>query len=306
MIDLLMGGSPCQGFSRNGNMFKFDDPRSKLFFDFHRAYVTLQPKFFFLENVQMDKQSEALITEMMGVQPIKVNSGQFSAQERLRTYWTNIPYDFYQWKTKYNLLDILDKEPDEKLYKLSIEEQLMLMETNNGWLVKNATKHKGYLRAQIGDGIDFSMPKSKTRRGRVHKKKIGTLDTSCNWGVIDQTGRPRKFSIEEIEKLQGFYPGYTKGFSDSKRKTMIGNGWQTDTIDAFFVALPDLDVVVSLFDGISCGQFSLNNLAINYNKYYASEIDPSAIQVTQNNFINTHQLGDVTKINWKELKEKLQ
>lgn len=55
--------------------------------------------------------------------------------------------------------------------------------------------------------------------------------------------------------------------------------------------------VLSIFDGMSCGQIALNRLGIKYDNYFASEINKSAIQVTQHNFPNTIQLGDVN--NWK-------
>lgn len=54
--------------------------------------------------------------------------------------------------------------------------------------------------------------------------------------------------------------------------------------------------VVSLFDGMSCGQLTLKNLGIKVDNYFASEIDKYAIQITQHNFPNTIQLGDVSKI----------
>jgi DNA (cytosine-5)-methyltransferase 3A len=54
--------------------------------------------------------------------------------------------------------------------------------------------------------------------------------------------------------------------------------------------------VLSLFDGISCGQIALNKANIQYNNYFASEIDKNAIKVTQHHYPNTVQLGDVTKI----------
>lgn len=56
--------------------------------------------------------------------------------------------------------------------------------------------------------------------------------------------------------------------------------------------------VLSLFDGISCGQLALERAGISYDNYYASEIDKNAIKVTQTNFPNTIQLGDITK--WRE------
>jgi len=56
--------------------------------------------------------------------------------------------------------------------------------------------------------------------------------------------------------------------------------------------------ILSLFDGMSCGQIALNRAGINYENYYASEIDKHAIKVTQSNYPNTIQLGDVTK--WRD------
>ena len=59
--------------------------------------------------------------------------------------------------------------------------------------------------------------------------------------------------------------------------------------------------VLSLFDGMSCGQIALNRAGIKYDNYFASEIKPHAIKVTQHNYPDTIQLGDVTKINGKDL-----
>jgi DNA (cytosine-5)-methyltransferase 3A len=56
--------------------------------------------------------------------------------------------------------------------------------------------------------------------------------------------------------------------------------------------------VLSLFDGMSCGQIALHRAGIKFDKYYASEIDKYAIAVTQHNYPSTTQLGDVTK--WRE------
>ena len=90
-IDLLMGGSPCQGFSFAGSQLAFDDPRSKLFFEFVRLLKELKPKYFLLENVRMKKEYLDIITEHLGVEPILINSALVSAQNRQRYYWTNIP-----------------------------------------------------------------------------------------------------------------------------------------------------------------------------------------------------------------------
>ena len=90
-IDLLMGGSPCQGFSFAGKQLNFDDPRSALFFQFVRLLRDCKPKYFLLENVRMKKEYQQVISEHLGVEPVKINSALVSAQNRVRLYWTNIP-----------------------------------------------------------------------------------------------------------------------------------------------------------------------------------------------------------------------
>lgn len=94
-IDLVMGGSPCQGFSFAGKQLNFDDPRSALFFvfvDICHHVADHNPRMrFLLENVRMKKESQSVITGYMGVEPIAINSSLVSAQNRYRLYWTNIP-----------------------------------------------------------------------------------------------------------------------------------------------------------------------------------------------------------------------
>jgi DNA-cytosine methyltransferase len=99
-IDLIQGGSPCQGFSMAGKQLAFDDPRSALFFEFIRLLKAIKPKYFLLENVKMKKEFLQIISEQVsecypeipfGIEPIFINSSLLSAQSRQRYYWTNIP-----------------------------------------------------------------------------------------------------------------------------------------------------------------------------------------------------------------------
>ena len=112
-IDLLMGGSPCQGFSFAGGQLAFDDSRSKLFFEFVRIKEELQPKYFLLENVKMKQEFQDVITKYMGVEPIEINSSLFSAQNRRRLYWTNIPVDMDIKDKGLVLKDILQTDHNE-------------------------------------------------------------------------------------------------------------------------------------------------------------------------------------------------
>lgn len=93
-IDILIGGSPCQGFSTAGKGLNFEDPRSKLFFEYvdilnHIKKLNPNVKFL-LENVKMKKEWQDIISSYLGVEPIEINSALVSAQQRKRLYWTNI------------------------------------------------------------------------------------------------------------------------------------------------------------------------------------------------------------------------
>lgn len=105
-IDLILAGSPCQGFSFAGKQLAFDDPRSALFFEFIRLLKAIKPKYFLLENVRMKQQYIDVITQQVSecypehqgndlfdskIEPILINSALLSAQSRQRLYWTNIP-----------------------------------------------------------------------------------------------------------------------------------------------------------------------------------------------------------------------
>lgn len=113
-IDLLIGGSPCQGFSFAGKQLAFDDPRSKLFFVFHEILYhvfTANPRLkYFLENVKMKKEHLDVITHHLGVQPVLINSALVSAQNRQRYYWYNWSADMPSDKGIV-LRDIIDPSP---------------------------------------------------------------------------------------------------------------------------------------------------------------------------------------------------
>ena len=111
-IDLIIGGSPCQGFSFAGKQLAFDDPRSALFFEFIRLREECNPKYFLLENVRMKREHEDIISEYTGFEPIMINSSKLSAQNRVRLYWTNIPNITQPKDTGVVLKDILQNSDE--------------------------------------------------------------------------------------------------------------------------------------------------------------------------------------------------
>ena len=216
-IDLILAGSPCQGFSKAGKQLNFDDPRSKLFFEFIRLVKELQPKYFLLENVNMKKESRDIITKYTGVEPIDINSSLLSAQNRRRLYWTNIP-NVTQPKDKgivlKDILDVGDGQGTATLKRFNLDSlchHIADADDINGHdslkrvygeygksptvnsaqggnrepkvlVVKEATK-KGYTEIEEGECFDLTFPNSKTRRGRNMKDKCNCL-TAANYDYM--------------------------------------------------------------------------------------------------------------------------
>lgn len=137
-IDLLIGGSPCQGFSFAGKQLNFEDPRSKLFFEFVRLLKECKPKYFMLENVGMKVEFQNVITQMLGAEPIEINSRSFSAQSRKRVYWTNIEFNRDVPKCSGIFLkDILESGTAHRLKSKTIRVGGRLSDDRHEWDIAN-------------------------------------------------------------------------------------------------------------------------------------------------------------------------
>ena len=250
-IDLLIGGSPCQGFSKAGKQLNFEDPRSKLFFEYVRILNEINPKYFLLENVAMKKEYRDIITGYLGVEPITINSDMVSAQHRNRLYWTNIP-GVVPPKNKGVLLeDIIEsgdvdkdksycidanyfKGTNAKTYFCKSKRQVV-------WVIPVATK-KGYVEVSNGDCIDFTFIKSKTRRGRLMIEKSNCLTASpYNYCKVTNDWF-RLLTPVECERLQTLPDDYTKGISNTQRYKCLGNGWTVDVVAHIMRHIPAFEV----------------------------------------------------------------
>ena len=114
-INLLFGGSPCTNLSKAGNGEGLDGNESKLFWEFIRILKEVKPDYFLLENVTMKREWEEIITNALGVKPIKINSKLVSAQSRDRLYWTNIPVEGLPKNKHIYLKDILNINTNKPL-----------------------------------------------------------------------------------------------------------------------------------------------------------------------------------------------
>jgi len=151
-VDLMLGGSPCQGFSFAGKQLAFDDPRSALFFEFIRLLKAIKPKYFLLENVRMKKEFLQVISQQVsecypeipfGIEPIFINSSLVSAQSRQRYYWTNIPGIKQPEDRGIVLRDILETETDERPVKDTKRNQRHYKNEDEKSLCMTATMYKG-------------------------------------------------------------------------------------------------------------------------------------------------------------------
>lgn len=116
----------------------------------------------------------------------------------------------------------------------------------------------------------------------------------------------RKLTVAECRRLQTIPDWYKMPCSDTRNYQMLGNGWTIKVIKHILSHIPNITKepieVLSMYDGMSCGQIALKELGTNVVRYYATEIDKYAIQTTQANFPDTIQLGDafqVREANWK-------
>ena len=238
-IDLLIGGSPCQGFSFAGQQLNFDDPRSMLFFEYVRLFKALNPRYFLLENVKMKKESQDIISEYLGVEPIEINSNLVSAQNRRRLYWTNIPVDGLPEDKGIVLADILEDGFTDRDKSYCLDASYY-----KGGGASNVRLYFEKSRRQIvfGSGDNKLTQPKIIQKSRGYNKgglkalngKTPTLSTSSwehnNHLTLDEGTTWRKLSPVECERLQTVPDGYTDHVSNTQRYKMLGNGWTVDVI----------------------------------------------------------------------------
>lgn len=211
-IDLLIGGSPCQGFSFNGKQLAFDDERSVLFFEFVRLLKEYKPKYFLLENVNMKKEYEDVINKFLGCRPIKINSKIVSAQSRPRLYWTNIPLIGELADKNILLKDVLETDkPKEYFDVFKAQDRKIKSIENKKWSAEKLNDINGKCQClTAGFGMGGSKP----------------------WIYCDYIDYIRMLTPVECERLQNVPDDYTKcdGITNRKRYKMLGNGWTVDVI----------------------------------------------------------------------------
>lgn len=272
-IDLLIGGSPCQGFSFAGKGLNFDDPRSKLFFEYVRLKNETQPKYWLLENVKMKAEYQNIISGYLGVEPIMINSNLVSAQNRVRYYWTNIPVKGLPNDRGILLKDITEDglqglglaqrgRYDEngkviQKYELNGTEKSNAMTTvskdtllfipidkhsSNSGLVCLGGVMKPIHKLWLDNGKLLQRNFSQGNRVYSSAGKSATLNANSGGiggktGLYEIEGMIRKLTRLECERLQTVPDGYTNSISDTQAIKALGNGWTVDVIAHIFGSL---------------------------------------------------------------------
>jgi len=236
-IDLLIGGSPCQGFSFAGKQLNFNDPRSALFFEFVRALQETKPKYFLLENVVMKQEHQDVISEHLGVKPVFINSSLLSAQNRKRLYWTNLPIDPIDDK-KIVLADIIEhglvdrdksycidanyfKGTNLEQYLAKKRRQVVFEKSDKPIRIGGIVGKNG----KVGDGARVYSTEGKS----VCLKALGG-GWGAKTGLYHDDYCIRKLTVLECKRLQTVPDDYKMNVSNSQAYKMLGNGWTIDVI----------------------------------------------------------------------------
>ena len=219
-VDLLIGGSPCQGFSFAGKKLNFDDPRSKLFFEFVDILNHIK-KYnpcvrFLLENVVMREDHKQVISNLLGVEPVLINSSSVCAQRRPRLYWCNFQIPEIPGECSQTLRDVFDPAAQHNEIHINHPDTIV--------------KRKTYYQYD------------QYRKGHNSQcMRFFDIDTKCNTLLFSSSSIPKVraddgkiylMTVEECAKLQTLDADYLniEGVSKSAKYSAIGNGWTVDVI----------------------------------------------------------------------------
>lgn len=226
-IDILIGGSPCQDFSIlnamaqcNKEKLGLGGDKSKLFYEYLRLKEEINPTYFLLENVKMNKESENQLNEYMKVNGLHINSKLVSYQSRPRIYWTNIEGVVLPEDRNISFQDYKDTDFEYcSKFKMNPTKSRVKM-WNDG---------KG--RISMGSCSNITL---SDKIGCVTRKQ----DRCPNSGLIKFDGFGRYLTTRELEIAQTVPIGYTSCVSKNQSQDLLGDGWTVDVIAHIFSFLP--------------------------------------------------------------------
>ena len=235
-IDLLIGGSPCQDFSgANKQRLGVDGTKSGLFFEYVRLLEETNPKYFLLENVRMKKEHQDFISEIMGCEPIIINSQLVAPHLRHRLYWTNIPNISHPIDRGLKLNDFLingysDKDKARTLLEsdsrpLTTPIKMCHRYFNKGFTTLIFKSKEHYTELKTHFDIHF-----KGRSALEIDEISKGMDLSLYDGIRYMNNREREF-------CQTVPSGYTDSLTQNDAACILGDGWTVDVIAHIFKGL---------------------------------------------------------------------
>ena len=234
-IDLLIGGSPCQGFSFSGKQLNFNDPRSKLFFEFVRLVKECDPKYWLLENVVMKQEYQDVINQYLGVKPVKLNSALTSAQNRVRLYWANFeitePTD-----QGIKLADVL--QDTEMIGPSAIRGRRLNKATILGRRLDERGKCQDYNKevpiTQCLEVRASNRDKSNCLTTVAKDTVLTTMEVGRHPDVFNRKLPFRNYTKTERCRLMNLPDNYCDAISDNQTVKATGNGWDVGMIEHIF------------------------------------------------------------------------
>lgn len=242
-IDLVIGGSPCQGFSFCGKQLNFEDERSKLFFVYKDILSHIKNKNpnikFLLENVKMKKEYQDIISSYLGLEPIEIDSRVITPMRRKRLYWFNWDIDEIQQSTS-KLKDILDDEVDNRYFLKQYQFEKITYMDNGELCIRNQPNKRMVVNKY--DGVSLSRTWQQYMPVIRQESNCIRAANPDDVGVVVPTKNGmkfRKFTLTEMERMQTLPVGYAvlDGISERQSKGLIGNGWTVDVIAHIFKGL---------------------------------------------------------------------
>lgn len=236
-IDLLIGGSPCQDFSRaNANRDGLEGEKSMLFFEYMRLLKELKPKYFLLENVMMKPYDYWFICNELDCEPVRINSSLVSAQLRDRYYWTNIPPFSYDITGR--IISNIPQPSDKRVYLKDVLTHGFTDRRKSRALLESDSRPLRNPRKMLHRYIDTGFTTVFFDNKEILKKVKGRKQ---NWNCdrdgfeFDVTKADiRYLNQTELERLQTVPEGYTSILSRDDAACLLGDGWTVDVIAHIF------------------------------------------------------------------------
>lgn len=220
-IDLLIGGSPCQDFSRaNAVRDGLKGMKSMLFYEYVRLLKETKPKYFLLENVIMDDLGYSTISDLLGTEPVRLNGSKVSGALRDRLFWTNIGPE---WFDLFGNRKCAIPQPKDK--KITLQSVLDYGFTNK-------KKH---------NCLTLNCCSVRNKDSIINRlQTTGMTTVIYEDETFDLKKEIRYVNQNELERLHNIPEGYTKNITYRQANDLIGDGWTVGIVEHIMSFLPPM------------------------------------------------------------------